>query len=306
MIRQASRLIIATAATILAVACAEGDDRDSLQRVGEGVDASKDTQELESNIAPTREGKPSPQVPAPREARLDDHGNVIADTFNVRYDLRGNQLTMTLDTDLPDETTLMASVYRAYKQTSSEEDYVVDYYSKRSTVGEWRRPQTISLNNDRWQAELDRARRILAAAGEPFSVASISDYVTISLTVPVNQSSSLFKQGNSNLRGNAVEESRFGRVIHSELEFESPLSTVSVGKACDDAFRKAASISDMQDTVEDLDPALRACSSIEEWVVAAKRHPRALDGVDPETWLRNRCEFGGPDTPLCRQVLAGE
>lgn len=293
-----SRLIVAAAA---AVACVEADDRDSRQRAEEGMTATEATQSVESS-SPTPEAKPSPQVPAPHEARLDEHGNVIADTFSVRYDLKGNQLTMSLDTDLPDETTLMASVYRTYKKASSREDYVVDYYSKRSTVGEWRRPQTVTLSNDRWQAELDRVRRISAAAGEPFSVASISDYVTISLIVPVNQPSSLFKEGNSNLRGSVVEEGPFGRVIHSEVTLESPLSAVSFGTACDDAFREAASISDMQDRVEDLDPALRACSSIEEWVAAAERHPRALDGVDPETWLRNRCQFGGPDTPLCRQI----
>ena len=211
MIRGVSQPAIATAAIILAVACAEGDDRVSLERVGTESETSPDTQEVR------------PQVPAPRKGRLDSHGNVIADTFNVRYDLRGDRLTMILDTDLPDETTLMADVYRTYKQTGGYEDYVVDYYSKRSTVGEWRRPQSVRLDNDRWRTELDRARRISAAAGDPFSVASISENVTISLTVPINQSSSLFKQGNSNLRGSVVEESPWGRVIHGELELNFPL-----------------------------------------------------------------------------------
>jgi hypothetical protein len=63
---------------------------------------------------------------------------------------------------------------------------------------------------------------------EPFAVASISENVAISLTVPVNQSSSLFKQENSNLRGSVVEEGVFGRVIHGELVFHLPIDAEGI------------------------------------------------------------------------------
>lgn len=86
---------------------------------------------------------------------------------------------------------------------------------------------------------------------------------------------------------------------------EAPGPSISVSPGCDRAFAQAASIDDMHDTVEDLDPALRACSSEEEWVAAARAHPGAID-VDPVVFLRNRCDFGGPDTPLCRAVLGRE
>lgn len=61
---------------------------------------------------------------------------------------------------------------------------------------------------------------------------------------------------------------------------------------CEQAFADAAAVSDFQDTVEDLDPAVRSCESLEEWVAASEAYPAALDGVDPETFLRNRCQFG--------------
>lgn len=75
--------------------------------------------------------------------------------------------------------------------------------------------------------------------------------------------------------------------------------------ACLAAFRRAASISDMRDRVQDLDPAIRMCGSLDEWKDAARRNPDAVDGVDPVVFLRNRCRFGSPivsATPLCRKV----
>ena len=77
--------------------------------------------------------------------------------------------------------------------------------------------------------------------------------------------------------------------------------------ACAQDFSIAASIDAFQDTIEDLDPALTDCKSIEEWVLADAEYPRALDGVSPRTFLKNRCHFGGPalkKTFLC-EVRAG-
>ena len=78
---------------------------------------------------------------------------------------------------------------------------------------------------------------------------------------------------------------------------------IEISPACDDAFRAAASVSDMRDTVEDLDPAVRACRSVEEWNAAARRHPGALDGADSEYFLWNRCRsFGEPSGAICEEV----
>ena len=77
--------------------------------------------------------------------------------------------------------------------------------------------------------------------------------------------------------------------------------------ACAQDFSIAASIDAFQDTIEDLDPALTDCKSIEEWVLADAEYPRALDSVSPRTFLKNRCHFGGPalkKTFLC-EVRAG-
>jgi hypothetical protein len=72
--------------------------------------------------------------------------------------------------------------------------------------------------------------------------------------------------------------------------------------ACEGAFQSAAAIPDTRDAVEDLDPAVRACQSSAEWSSAAGRFPAALDGVDPLTFLKNRCLYGPTDAPICAQI----
>jgi hypothetical protein len=81
---------------------------------------------------------------------------------------------------------------------------------------------------------------------------------------------------------------------------DTPEATQS---ACDTAFAEAAAIDEMQDTVEDLDPAVRTCATGDEWSAAAASHPGAIDeGIDPIEFLTNRCLYaeGLADTTLCR------
>ena len=72
-----------------------------------------------------------------------------------------------------------------------------------------------------------------------------------------------------------------------------------VMSACDSAFAAAAAVSRMADRVEDLDPAILVCSTIREWNLSARHYPAALDGVDTEIFLSNRCTFGAISAPLC-------
>lgn len=87
----------------------------------------------------------------------------------------------------------------------------------------------------------------------------------------------------------------------------SATEQVVVTAACDQAFSLAASVDAMHDTVEDLDPALDACKSVKEWVLASSRYPKAIE-ADPRIFLRNRCDLGGRKVKerfLC-EVLAGK
>lgn len=74
---------------------------------------------------------------------------------------------------------------------------------------------------------------------------------------------------------------------------------------CEAAFKAAAAIDDMHDSVEDLDPAVRACTTMNEWLAASAKYPKAInDGVDPRIYVGNRCLYGTglAGTPLCRSA----
>ena len=67
----------------------------------------------------------------------------------------------------------------------------------------------------------------------------------------------------------------------------------TVSAACNAAFAAAAAVDVMLDTVEDLDPAVAACTSVAEWRAPAEANPGAIEeGVDPVEFLGNRCSFG--------------
>jgi hypothetical protein len=69
--------------------------------------------------------------------------------------------------------------------------------------------------------------------------------------------------------------------------------------ACERAWEAASKVPDGQDTHEDLHPAFTACSSFDEWRNASREYPSVLDGIDPETYARNQCEY----TPELGQTL---
>ena len=69
----------------------------------------------------------------------------------------------------------------------------------------------------------------------------------------------------------------------------APSATSPVLTACQQAFAGAAAVDAYSDMVTDLDPAVRACATVAEWVAGSAMFPAALDGADPVTFLRNRC-----------------
>lgn len=54
-------------------------------------------------------------------------------------------------------------------------------------------------------------------------------------------------------------------------------------------------------SMDDVDRALRACSSVEELEQAAEKHPELLGSVDAATIVSNRCEHNAElrDYPIC-------
>lgn len=74
--------------------------------------------------------------------------------------------------------------------------------------------------------------------------------------------------------------------------------------ACEAAVASAAQVDPVQDINEDLWAAFDACASLEEFQTAAEAHPGALDGADPETYVRNGCQYYPEvaDSQLCQAI----
>ena len=83
-----------------------------------------------------------------------------------------------------------------------------------------------------------------------------------------------------------------------------PVATVAptAASACEMAIADAAAISDIDDQVTDLDPAIAACSSLDEFAAIAARYPAALDGADAAEFVTNRCLYEASlvDTAICK------
>lgn len=156
-------------------------------------------------------------------------GQIVTDTFDVRYDLRDGRIALALDTDLGDAAKLMVSVSRIYRKRGSDEQYPVSYFSQGSTVGAWREPRTITLDHEAWNREIEFRQRALAAAGEPFTVSRIADDIEISFVVPVNQEPP-FERLNANLTGAVVKQRGNLRIVEREVPVRYPIDASNIGQ----------------------------------------------------------------------------
>jgi len=158
------------------------------------------------------------------------NGNqIVADTFEVRHELRDGQLTLALDTDLGDNTEVFVSVARSYRVRGDSADYIIEYYNAAGPVGMWRSGKTIDLTSTDFWAEVAKLQRAMALQGEPFIVANVSDELRIDVNVYPGQNAP-FDSANANLTGKAVSNSWGNRVIDKDLFVRYPVGAAVAGK----------------------------------------------------------------------------
>jgi hypothetical protein len=73
---------------------------------------------------------------------------VKSDKFAIVHSLRGDTLTVSLDTDLPDFTDVMVCVSRSYFEKNSTDELARTYFAEQSTVGRWRQPRQVKVSHD--------------------------------------------------------------------------------------------------------------------------------------------------------------
>jgi len=180
---------------------------------------------------------------------------IVCDKFNLKATLDGELLKVLLDTDLPDDTELMVSVYRLLNIAYDQEEFSVDYFHERGTVGQWRGGKTILLDNNKWLLQLEdlkarwlilevaKQRTISIYRGIPsgweeelnktYEVDKISDTIEVSMVVPINQSNPRFGWRNENLVGKAVSTEDL-RVVEDEVQIHYPLKKSPTGLSSPD------------------------------------------------------------------------
>jgi hypothetical protein len=149
--------------------------------------------------------------------------SITCDRFDPVASLEGDQLLVSLDTDLPDSTQIMVHISRSYWAGIPSEEYPIDYLETSGTVAEWRKPRSVGVDHGTWRRQLDERVRMLARAGQPVKVSKVDSDVAVSFTVPINQPDSRFGIRNSNLVGKRVEIKGI-RVVTGELKVKHPFT----------------------------------------------------------------------------------
>ncbi|MBX3042870.1 MAG: hypothetical protein KIT33_12110 [Candidatus Kapabacteria bacterium] len=108
----------------------------------------------------------------------------IYEQFKVDYSLNGNLLDVAILTDLPDDIEVLLTVSRSYWEKGNSSEFSVGYLYEKSTVGKLKSTQTISLDNNKWQADLATKQKDMAVSGLGFDVDKISDSIKIYAVVP--------------------------------------------------------------------------------------------------------------------------
>jgi len=177
---------------------------------------------------------------------------IVCDKFNLKATIDGQLLKVSVDTDLPDDTILMVSIYRLLNIAYDQEEFSVDYFNERGTVGQWRGWKTVVLDNyklllqledlkARWLIlEVAKQRTISIYGGIPpgweeelnktYEVDKISDTIEISMVVPINQSNPRFGWRNENLVGKAVSTKDL-RVVEDKVQIHYPLKKSPTGRS---------------------------------------------------------------------------
>ena len=152
---------------------------------------------------------------------------VVCNKFKLVTEIKGSTLDLSVDTDLPDNTVVIVHVSRTYL-TDDLTTCLIDYLEERSTIGKWKSKHRIFLDSEKWKAALKAKQKLLSKLGASFDVASISDKITVGMTVSNFQ----FRKRNSNLTGKAVTISDYGTpVVDDKVEIDYPLDSPFVGKS---------------------------------------------------------------------------
>ncbi|MCH8082593.1 MAG: hypothetical protein IID52_09475 [Proteobacteria bacterium] len=102
--------------------------------------------------------------------------NNRCDVFQIFHELDGDELTVKLETDCPESSTLMVSIDRVY-DVNDGIAYSESYLNEKSTVGKWKQPQIIDVSHATWRTTLTETRELMSRLGEKYEIGAIEDNI---------------------------------------------------------------------------------------------------------------------------------
>ena len=165
---------------------------------------------------------------------LDQSGSsesgVVSNRFVLQWSLDGTNLSLAIDTDLPDTAEVIVSVDRTYYTAGRSEAYSRSYFSERGRISKWRTPRLVPINDEVWKADLKAHQTKMARISRDvaFEIDRIEDQIEVRAVVHLNQPDPSFGgHGSPKLSGRAVSRmaGRNNRnIVEDEKEIELPLT----------------------------------------------------------------------------------
>ena len=117
---------------------------------------------------------------------------IVCNQFEIVAQVEGENLLLSIETDLPDTATVEVSVRRLYTQAkpggskltgtaSKDSVYSWDYFTANEPVSHWRRQQRLFLDPQRWREALAEHQDKMAGLGADmaFSISGVSEDVVV-------------------------------------------------------------------------------------------------------------------------------
>lgn len=153
---------------------------------------------------------------------------VHCEKFDILSNFKDKTTTFTLSTDLPEHTTILASVSRSYWNGNNEKKSF-EYYNKKISVRDLRKFVTVVIEDEKFRLRMAQMQQLAPSSGTGKMTLQVSENIEINLMVAINQTNNTFGKNNKNLTGPLVEAVNGYKMVRAKKEYASPVKTSNYG-----------------------------------------------------------------------------
>ena len=155
---------------------------------------------------------------------------VHCEKFDILSNFKDKTTTFTLSTDLPEHTTILASVSRSYWDGNNEKK-AFEYYNKKISVRDLRKFITVVIDDEKFRLRMAQMQQLAPSSGTGKMTLQVSENIEINLMVAINQTNNTFGKNNKNLTGPLVEAANGYKMVRAKKEYASPVKTSNYGSS---------------------------------------------------------------------------